>query len=112
MSEDCIFCKIIDKKIPSQIIHEDKNLLIFKDISPQAKTHYLAIPKTHYKNFREFLGTKDYLLFMDELKVFLDQNQSLNEFRLVSNIGESAGQSVFHVHFHLLGGEKLSSFGA
>ena len=105
---DCLFCKIINKEIPGDIQYESDNILIFKDIAPQAKIHYLAIPKKHYKDYLEFSQADEFASFFSEVAEF---SKSLGEFRLVSNCGAKAGQSVFHVHFHILSGEQLGSFG-
>lgn len=106
--DNCLFCKIIKKEIPATIIFENENLLVFKDIQPQANKHLLAIPKTHHKDFIDFSRSDKFQGFFDEVASFAKE---LGEFRLVSNCGEKAGQTVFHVHFHLLADEKLGSFG-
>ena len=105
---DCLFCKIINKEIPADIQYESDSILIFKDIAPQAKIHYLAIPKKHYKDYLEFSQAEEFSGFFSEVAEFA---KTLGEFRLVSNCGAKAGQSVFHIHFHILSGEQLGSFG-
>lgn len=105
----CLFCQIIEKKIPADIIFENERMLIFKDIYPQAKEHFLAIPKNHYQNFSEFGESEDFLPFIRDFHGFVSKKEG---FRIVTNQGEVSGQSVFHVHFHILSGEKLQGFGA
>lgn len=108
---DCLFCKIIEKKIPAKLLHEDEHALAFADISPQAPTHILIVPKEHIrdihsitKNDRELIG---HLFFVAQLlgeKLGLDTNG----YRMVINNGRDAGQAVFHIHLHLLSGRPFS----
>lgn len=108
----CLFCKIIKKEIPAQIIYESDKTLIFKDISPQAKNHLLMIPKNHYQDYLAFSESEDFTGFFKELSLFVKNYKPFeNGFRIVNNCGESAGQTVFHVHFHLIADKKLGSFG-
>lgn len=112
MNQDCIFCKIIAKQIPSTIIHEDNDLIVIKDLSPKASTHFLIIPKKHLKDLREFTqADRDlaaHMLFVanDLSKQHLDGG----DFRLMLNNGPNAGQRVFHTHMHFLAGKKLPEF--
>ena len=106
----CLFCKIADKELDSEIVHETENTLAFKDINPGAPTHLLVIPKTHITSAHE-LGAKDSEL-LGELfeaigKVASDAGVG-DGYRLVTNIGADAGQSVLHLHFHVIGGRTLS----
>ncbi|MBM17859.1 MAG: histidine triad nucleotide-binding protein [Epsilonproteobacteria bacterium] len=108
--QDCIFCKIIAGQILAEKIKETPDLIVIKDISPQAPIHYLIVPKKHIKNLQsvsdldqELLGS--ILLMAKELSVDLSNPQ---EFRLISNNGASVGQSVFHIHFHFLAGKQFS----
>ena len=109
---DCIFCKIIDGKIPSAKVYEDKKMLVFKDIEPKAKVHLLAVPKTHFKLLSkagsEEVETLGYML--KKIPEIAAGNGCDNGYRLVINQGDDAGQTVFHLHIHILGGEKLSDF--
>lgn len=112
MNSTCLFCQVRDKKIPANIVFENDQMIVFKDIYPQAKIHLLAIPKKHYQDMVEFSGDKTFGSFMEGVAHFAKNDLALKDgFRLVSNIGEIAGQSVFHVHFHLLSDEKLGRFG-
>ncbi len=110
--EDCIFCKIINKQIPSDIVYEDEEILAFKDIAPMAPVHILVIPKKHISSVME-LSKEDELLVGKIYTVIqkLAKEFNVNEdgFRVITNCGEGAGQTVKHVHFHLLGGKKLST---
>jgi len=103
----CIFCKIIRKEIPNKTILEDDNFLAFENINPQAKVHILIIPKTHFDSFNTITPK-----IMGEMTTFIQKVASITEvshsgYRLITNIGDNGGQEVKHIHFHLLGGEKL-----
>lgn len=104
---DCVFCKIINKDIPSDIIYEDEDVIAFNDLDPQAPIHFLVIPKKHIQSITELDGS-DYDLVGKIFKVIkkLAEDKGLSEegYRVVSNVGEKAGQSVPHLHFHVLGG--------
>lgn len=110
---DCLFCKIIEKKIPAEIIYEDEKVIGFRDLYPQAKLHYLFINRVHSKNVNEIApnGTQIQEIF-EGIKNFTETEQlDRSGFRVVTNVGPHAGQTVFHTHFHVLGGEKLGTFG-
>ena len=112
MSET-IFSKIIRREIPAEIVHETENVLAFRDISPQAPVHILIIPKKPIKNLQA-LTEGDFPLLGEVVKVAqqLAIEHNIEEgYRLLTNSGEEAGQSVFHLHFHLIGGRKLSILG-
>jgi histidine triad (HIT) family protein len=107
---NCIFCKIIDKKIPSRIIHEDDVSLAFMDINPQAPFHALIVPKKHITDILNMQGSDKeqvgHLFFI--AKNIASQNKlDRNGFRLVINNGSGAGQTVFHIHLHLLSGRRF-----
>lgn len=107
--KDCIFCKIRDGVIPSPKVYEDEFMFIINDISPKAKKHYLMIPKNHYKLLADMTET-DAADLSRCLKKIQDLSQSLgleNGFRLIINQGADAGQTIFHLHVHILGGEEL-----
>ena len=107
---DCIFCKIIKGEIPSPRVYEDDDFIIIRDIAPQAKYHYLAIPKKHFADVTE-MTAEDVALVGRILKKVGELSDSLGlsgGFRLVSNKGADAMQSVPHLHIHILGGEKMS----
>lgn len=106
---NCIFCKIIDGAIPSSKVYEDDKMLVFKDIEPKAKIHLLAIGKDHFKLLSEMDGGRAELLKYMLMKIpqIAAENGLSNGYRLIINQGEDAGQTVFHLHIHILGGETL-----
>lgn len=108
---DCLFCQIIDGKIPSEKVYEDEDVLAFNDIHAQAPTHVLVIPKKHIASARD-LEEKDGALlgkiFAVINRVAADQGLAERGFRIVNNCGEDGGQTVHHIHFHLLGGRQLT----
>ena len=103
----CLFCKIINKEIPANIILEDENFIAFHDINPKAPIHILAIPKKHVDSFDELNGEvmKEMTPFIQ--KVAKEVNINKTGYRVITNIGENGGQEVKHLHFHILGGAKL-----
>ena len=108
--QDCIFCKIVRKEIPSEIVYEDEKVIAFKDINPQAPYHILVIPKEHYSTLLE-LKEKDKELighiFLVINKIAKDLGFAERGFRVVVNCKEEAGQTVFHIHFHILAGRSM-----
>jgi len=106
---DCIFCKIVEGRISSKKVYEDKGVLAFEDIAPKAPTHVLIIPKKHIPGLSD-LGAEDASLVGEiaARAAAIARQRGLNDFRLVANNGEGAGQSVFHLHFHLLAGRPMS----
>lgn len=106
---NCIFCKIIEGEIPSQKVYEDGEILIFKDINPIAKIHLLCVPKEHFAYLSELNDSRAALLGRTLQKIAsLAPSLGLGDgYRLVINQGESAGQTVHHLHIHILGGEPL-----
>ena len=107
--EDCIFCKIVKGEIPSTKVYEDEEMLIFKDIAPIAKIHLLCILKEHFARIHDMDERRAELVGKALLKIgTLEKQLGLEDgYRLVINQGESAGQTVHHLHIHILGGEKL-----
>ena len=108
---DCIFCKIAQKEIPSQTVYEDDKVLAFRDLEPQAPTHVLIIPKRHIANVAA-LGEADKELAAHIMcdvvpKLAKDLGVAAKGFRLVANTGAEGGQTVNHLHFHLLGGRSM-----
>jgi histidine triad (HIT) family protein len=107
---NCIFCKIVAGKAPSRKVYEDPYVLAFWDISPRAKVHLLVIPKQHVVSLKELdelpVETRAALLSAC-VKVAKDQGILENGFRVIANAGKDANQSVFHLHFHVVGGEPL-----
>ena len=110
MSNDCLFCKIINGKIDSNIIDQTENVLAFPDIHPQSPTHVLIIPKKHFASLNQ-LTEKEMLLMGRMIGVArqLAEREGVSEsgYRLVVNCGEEGGQLVLHLHLHLLGGRQL-----
>ena len=106
---DCIFCKIIKGEIPSAKVYEDDKMLVFKDIEPKAKVHLLAIGKRHFKLLSEMDGERAELVKYMLMKIprIAEENGCKNGYRLVINQGDDAGQTVFHLHIHILGGQQL-----
>ena len=107
---DCIFCKIAAGEIPSNKVYEDDKVLAFYDLNPMAKVHVLIIPKEHIADASEIDASNSAVVaHIFEVIAQLAKELGLDKgFRIVSNCKEYAGQSVFHLHFHLLGGEQLS----
>lgn len=108
---DCIFCKIANKEIKSTFIYEDEEIVIFKDVNPVAPVHLLAIPKKHISSIMEIGELEDSVsarILKIISKVAKDMNIDEDGFRIVSNTGDGAGQSVKHLHFHILGGRKFN----
>ncbi len=108
--DNCIFCKIVKGDIPSAKVYEDEDMIIIKDLNPQAPVHLLLIPKEHYANIVEMSDAQAQTLAkcLKKLATLTDKLGLQNGFRLVSNKGEDGCQSVGHLHIHILGGHKLS----
>lgn len=107
--ENCLFCRIINKEIPSEIIFESDEMLAFKDISPQAPVHILIIPKDHISSPMEInKDNSDTAGKMLALAAEIAKERKLEGYRLVFNCNEIAGQTVFHLHAHLLGGRAMN----
>lgn len=111
--QDCLFCKIARKEIPSQVVYEDDRILAFKDINPLAPVHVLLIPKEHMTNVLDFDEGNAALVG----HIHLVANQLAREFgiaekgfRVVTNCNKEGGQIIFHLHYHLIGGEELRNF--
>ncbi len=108
---DCIFCKIINKEIPSKIVYEDDEVLAFEDIAPQAPVHIVVIPKKHIAKITEIEKEDETLIgkiYSVINKIAREKQIAEEGFRVIINCGENGGQEVKHIHFHLLGGKKLS----
>ena len=114
MSSDCIFCKISQHELPADIIYEDDDLIAFNDIGPQAPTHVLIIPKIHVPSVNEL--TEDNCDMVSKLvlrakAIAGDRGLAEAGYRLVMNCNAEGGQTVFHIHLHLLGGRQLKGMG-
>ena len=108
--EDCIFCKIINKQIPSEIVYEDEKVLAFKDINPAAPIHILVIPKKHIGTLLELSDNDGEIIahiYKVINKIANELNFAENGFRVIVNCGKDSGQEVMHIHFHILAGKKL-----
>lgn len=107
---DCIFCKIINKEIPSKIVYEDDKIIAFHDVNPMAPVHALIVPKVHVESLNELDDVStEYLSYaMSKVSTVADMlGVKDNGYRTVINTGEDAGQTVKHLHIHILGGTKL-----
>lgn len=107
----CLFCKIAAREIPSEIVHETDTVVAFRDTNPQAPTHILLIPQDHVEDMRTIRDEHGAILAdIVQAAAHLAQAEGIDQrgWRLVANVGPDAGQSVFHLHFHLLGGRKMS----
>lgn len=104
--EDCIFCKIANKKIPTEPVYEDENTIAFNDLNPQAPVHVLVIPKKHYASLNELDDEKNMAALLKAVKE-VARKLGITDYRTVINTGKEAGQEVFHIHFHVLAGRPL-----
>lgn len=107
---DCVFCKIINREIPSTILFENENVIAFEDLNPVAKVHVLVVPKKHMESLLDV--EENDLKYISEIHKVIKEiakmkNLTENGFRVITNIGEDAGQTVKHLHYHVLGGQKL-----
>ncbi len=109
---DCIFCKIATGAIPASKVYEAELVVVFRDIQPKAKVHLLLIPREHIPSLAELNpGNATLMAHMMRLLPRLAQSQGLEQgFRTIINSGKGGGQEVFHLHFHLLGGDSLPGF--
>jgi len=111
-TQDCIFCKIISKEIPTKIIAQNEDVLVMQDISPKAPVHYLILPKKHIVNVKQ-LEEQDSHYVSKMILMARKISEKLSgdgSFRLIMNNGAGAGQSVFHMHCHFLSGKKMTDF--
>ncbi len=109
--KDCLFCRIVDGDIPAEIIYETDTALAFRDINPQAPTHVLVIPRRHISTINDLTPDDQELvgsLFMVAKAVAEQEGLADDGYRTVMNCGEGAGQSVFHIHLHVLGGRIMN----
>jgi histidine triad (HIT) family protein len=108
---DCLFCKIIRREIPATLVYEDERVAAFNDINPQAPTHVLIVPKRHIETLNE-LGTEDDRLVGELVRraaaIAGERGLSAGGYRTVFNTNRDAGQTVFHIHLHLLGGRAMA----
>lgn len=107
---DCLFCRILDGAVPADIVFEDESLIAFRDINPQAPTHILIIPRRHIATINELDESNAAVvndLFLAARRIAASEGLADDGYRVVMNCNEGAGQSVFHIHLHLLGGRRL-----
>ncbi len=105
--QDCLFCKIIAGELPSTKIYEDDYVYAFEDIDKQAPVHVVVVPKNHYKNITEVKNSSQVGKVIDAINKIVEQLDVKNGFRVVCNTGEDGGQTVEHLHFHLMAGRKF-----
>jgi len=108
--DDCLFCKIVAGAIPADVVHRDDHVVAFRDINPQAPTHILLIPTTHYENAAEVAADDAHglaALVVTARTLAEADGIDRSGYRIVFNTGAGAGQSVFHAHLHLLGGRSM-----
>lgn len=109
---DCIFCKIISGEIPSKKVYEDDKILAFHDISPMAPVHVVIVPKKHISSANELNDSNSAVvghIVQTAAKIAKELEIDQSGYRIVNNCGADGGQTVFHLHFHLLGGKKLNT---
>jgi histidine triad (HIT) family protein len=107
---DCLFCKIVAGDVPSDRVYEDDEVIVFRDINPRAPTHVLAIPRRHIPDAHALTDADAPLLsaLIAALNRVADEARLERGYRIVTNVGPESGQSVFHLHFHLLGGRSMA----
>ena len=108
---DCLFCKIINRQIPGSIVYEDDRVLAFNDINPQAPTHVLVVPKRHIASLNDLTPDDDRIvgeLARRAAAIAKERGISAGGYRAVFNTNRDAGQTVFHIHLHLLGGRPMT----
>ncbi len=111
MSENCLFCKIVSDKIPATIVYQDDRLVAFRDINPQAPTHVLVIPRMHISTLNELSADDDMLVGEMVRRASLiakELGHANNGYRTIFNCNANAGQTVFHIHLHLLAGRPMN----
>jgi len=109
--KDCLFCKIVDGNLPADIVYENDMLVAFRDINAKAPTHILLIPRRHIATMNDLQNGDESLageLFLTAAKIAADEGLADDGYRVVMNCNEAAGQSVFHIHLHLMGGRTMS----
>lgn len=104
----CVFCEIIAGNIPSTKVYEDDNILAFKDIAPAAPIHIIVVPKEHIESANDVnMDNSNYVSAIFEKIPEIAKSQGIDSYRIINNCGEDAGQTVKHLHFHILGGMKM-----
>lgn len=109
MSDNCLFCKIIKGEIPADKLYEDDEVIAFRDIAPQAPVHFLVIPKKHISGPSGVAAEDEQLIGrLMRIGSKVARQEGAEHFRVIINNGEQAGQTVFHIHMHILGGRSLT----
>lgn len=111
MSKDCLFCKIVGGEVPAEKIYEDEKVVGFKDINPVAKIHLLFVHRNHSKDINQMVSQSpnDFIDIYNAIRAYtVKEGLDQNGFRVVTNLGKNVGQAIFHTHFHLFAGERLS----
>ncbi|MEJ2090396.1 MAG: histidine triad nucleotide-binding protein, partial [Gammaproteobacteria bacterium] len=114
MAGDCLFCKIVNRELPADIIYDDNEILAFNDINPQAPTHILIIPKAHFATVNDLTEEEIDVpgkLVLRAKALAYEKGIADSGYRLILNCNQEGGQTVFHVHVHLLGGRQLMRLG-
>ena len=107
-SPECPFCRIVEGDVPADVVHESEGVLAFRDVSPQAPTHVLVVPRDHHADVAELAtADPDGMAELVRVAAAVAGDEGLDSFRLVFNTGTRAGQSVFHAHGHVLGGREM-----
>lgn len=106
---DCLFCRIVNHQVPAEIVAESESAVAFRDINPQAPTHVLVVPREHYRDVAAVAADDPHLLAATyAFAADVARTEGLPAYRMVTNSGAEAGQSVFHLHVHVLGGRPLT----
>lgn len=107
MSGDCLFCKIINREVPSEFLYEDDDFVVFKDINPAAPVHLLLVPKKHIRSMNDLKAEDEKIisgLFMIARDMAKEQGVNESGYKLLFNVEKGGGQVIFHIHLHLIGG--------
>jgi histidine triad (HIT) family protein len=110
-ASDCLFCKIVRKEIPADVVQSTDRVMAFRDINPKAPTHIVLIPKEHIESASQITDDHGRILaelFQTAAHLARAENVARSGWRVVTNVGPDAGQSIFHLHFHLLGGRQMT----
>jgi histidine triad (HIT) family protein len=109
MSEECLFCKIVNKKVPGEFLYEDDSIVVFRDINPAAPVHLLIVPRRHIRSINDLTMDDQEIvgkLFMVAKQMAQEQGVDKSGYKLLFNVERGGGQVVFHLHLHLIGGWK------
>ena len=110
MSHDCLFCKIVNREIPSEFLYEDDTYVVFKDINPAAPVHLLLVPKKHIRSINDLNPEDGDIisgLFLVAKEMAREQGVNESGYKLLFNVEKGGGQEIFHIHLHLIGGWKI-----